>query len=206
MGFQELEHFAVDNLGLVPSPQLDDLLSIQIQGVSVVDLTGIRDSLSLSEILAALDSQELVVSVSLTRCAIDRMPVLACSLGLKEIDDDQDLIPPLRNYDGDALRFINCPSLGDDVLDAMSAACLYLDGTACAPNVEQLYIRSCPNFTIRSLKRLVSARLEPPANAILTTESIGTLEIVGDVPRLSREDFSWFCERVPNFYHHRIVP
>jgi hypothetical protein len=43
----------------------------------------------------------------------------------------------------------------------MSAACLDLDGTACAPNVEFLYIRNCPNFTIPSLRRFVSARLEP---------------------------------------------
>jgi hypothetical protein len=64
-GLLELGEFGVGNLGLVPSPQPDDLLAIEIQ-LFFVHMTGIRDSLCLSEILGPLDWED--VTVSLTRC------------------------------------------------------------------------------------------------------------------------------------------
>jgi hypothetical protein len=106
-------------------------------------------------------------------------------LELVRIDNDsQDFISFLDCWSGGVLSFISCPGFNDNVLDEMASPSED-GGFQCAPELINLTIIDCPDFSVAALKRLVSAR-----DGLVQWLTIG-----GHAPYFSLEDKAWFNMR-----------
>ncbi|TFK32258.1 hypothetical protein BDQ12DRAFT_692723 [Crucibulum laeve] len=157
-------------------------------------------------------------SMFLTRCIIDCVHLPDCwSVTLDDINPHP--YDPMEHFDyagafdasfstwgGGSLDFVNSSSFSDSFLLMISSPLHGLPGSFGCPNVQEIHIVDCMNFTVGALKNMVAARnealgdrqadVEDDANAPVIVE----LNVTGRGPPLSAEDAEWFKVKVALFH------
>jgi hypothetical protein len=118
-------------------------------------------------------------------------------LTLRDIDEDQDLVPILHSWEGRILRVINCPSFNDAVFDMMNAY-VEEDGIrtyAHANYASKLYIQDCLNFSAAALMRFITNRSGDHL----------VVRISGRAPDIGDDDLTWLSESLDDFLYEPVA-
>jgi hypothetical protein len=158
----------------LPASTVPDLISLELEDI--------HDSQSLAEIFDVLTNASKITVTHSATGYIARFH--RGNLTLEDFDEDQDLVPLLRCWQGFHLTVKRCPGFNDAVLRMMTPR---EDGTHnCAQDMVKLVIVSSPNYSVAALKQLVSAKLNGRA--------IESLRVSRDGPVISFEDYWWLSE------------
>ncbi|KAF9456182.1 hypothetical protein BDZ94DRAFT_436756 [Collybia nuda] len=138
----------------------------------------------------------------ITRCSV-RVPFLtlhSAHLTLEQVMHDRYFFGRiLEEWNGTTLEVINLMAFNDDAIRT-----LLKNTTPEGPHTRQcrnFIIKDCPNFTVATLKRLITSR---NAAFLQSTPSSGvaprcTLHVSGHGPTLSTEDGDWFFKNLDSF-------
>jgi hypothetical protein len=198
---------------------LDDVFDFEHCGPDTIAFKNIHNTHCVTPIMEFF---RLPWDVHVTRCHLD--PRYNCednlSMSLKEIDIGEDLVGFLADCVAEKLVINGCPGFDDEVLIAMMTpksppvSQRVPVSCRCAPYVQDLSIRNCPNFSHSALKQLVETRSfysnwgeeYPIAKNYSRTPSspMRALQLSGRVPHVSSEDREWFEGRLSEFSYDPV--
>ena len=149
---------------------------------------------------------------TIRRCSIDTFYNFS-SLHLSLYEIDQDFGEFLSEWDGRYLYLKQCPGFDDNVLARMGEA--PLGGYLGAPNMDNLSISDCLNFSVGALREMVDARCR-----MATTYEDGDdwnddpstpcrmkgLAVNCCGPLISSQDSAWFQANLDYFQWHTTLP
>ncbi|KAF9453391.1 hypothetical protein P691DRAFT_781376 [Macrolepiota fuliginosa MF-IS2] len=157
-----------------------------------------------------------------------------CDLMLEEVNDLKGVRSPVKEWIGNRLVFTGCNGFDDEFLRMLrsSGSVLFLPPAFCGgahlnaasalgstatvvppssfafncPNLQEIYLNDCMNYSIAELKRVIAARnagLVPRGRRAMESDGppcILELYVTGIGPELSPGDRQWFEQRLPIFY------
>ncbi|KAH7922338.1 hypothetical protein BV22DRAFT_1174057 [Leucogyrophana mollusca] len=168
------------------------------------------ESLSLEDLFSSISNDP--EEIEITRCAIDSLTSLPNSyvLLLNDIVASENIWRPLAAWAGQILIIESYPSFDDHLLGRMASGGTTGDEFMC-PQLAELKILRCPNFSVTALKHLVQNRREMAArtnpwnyDADIDTmdfdiaSPLTALRVFGGPP-LSAEDKEWFQRNLLSF-------
>ncbi|KAF9011746.1 hypothetical protein BDQ17DRAFT_785699 [Cyathus striatus] len=127
------------------------------------------------------------------------------SVALENLDFDAFSPHPFVAWRGGTLDIINCSDFTDKFLKLISSPTFFNWGEFGCPNLQELHIVDCPNFTVEALKTMIANRNESLGDHQAVVEDddnppvIIELHVIGRGPALSMEDRLWFQKKVALF-------
>ena len=137
------------------------------------------------------------IITSCSACSTDTSGTISSSnLTLEEITAGPDLTKFLGDWHGHILSLQNCPGFNDSVLRMCEVA---------APNMSELRISDCPNFSVGALREMLDRRSKLAAYSdnqwdLPPFSPITVLTVEGCGPLISSEDLKWFQGHLSYFY------
>jgi hypothetical protein len=143
-------------------------------------------------------------SLALINCQLNHGgSVLSYRLVFQEIDSTEDLRQCLTTWEGSYLFVASSASFNDEILEALTALRVSENRFNIVPELDELILRDCDNFSIPALRQFVEARIEQAENfpdEILEWDLVlTTVEVSGRAPPISTTDIDWFRVKLKNF-------
>ncbi|KAF8060660.1 hypothetical protein FPV67DRAFT_301938 [Lyophyllum atratum] len=169
-----------------------------------VDLTELiledLDAVTLDPILTLIPMPQ---TIFITRCSffVTTDPPDCDFLTLVDIGVDQPIAQVLSTWNGHTVTFEDCPAFDDVFLGMMGGEERPDDEEFGCPNVQDLTISNCPNFSPSLLRKMMEARMVP--DDYCAHPMILALKVQGLKPPLSSEDEEWFKSNIDDFVWDR---
>ncbi|RDB26517.1 hypothetical protein Hypma_005668 [Hypsizygus marmoreus] len=166
---------------------LNDHFILSVSDLALKDLSN-----GFFTVFTAVVGFDSLYEAFIENCALGSADVPPCDrLVLSKIDASESLWPFLMGWGGSALDVRDCPSLDDTVLQGLRMEI----GDA------HLFLRDCPNFTVKGLKKLVRNMNRRVTAANLDSHAFEILSVDGTRPEVppSIQELEWFDKYVDIF-------
>ncbi|KAH7920051.1 hypothetical protein BV22DRAFT_828332 [Leucogyrophana mollusca] len=182
--------------------------SFAVESLSLEDIRGDDDDLP--QLFSYVNNYP--EQIEITRCAIDSPAYLPNSyvLRLNDTGASENLWRPLATWTGQLLTIQSCASFDDHLLGRMASGGTTGNEFMC-PQLLELNIIRCPNFSVTALKHLVQTRREMAARTDSWDNDTDIIAMNFDIvspltalrvsggPPLSAEDEEWFQRNILSF-------
>jgi hypothetical protein len=189
-----IESLSIINVILTPSPTPLPTTSSG-RTLCELDFFGIQTFETMAGIIGGLGQPDICFTFNRSNIGDFRIPIGGESSGLSliHIDEDQNMIPLLRCWQGSYVKIFSCDGFDDAVLLDMMASDDAENGCA-AGKMKILDIFNSYNFSGALLRRLVHARRH-------VGRELACICITGFAPEISSEDQQWLFQNLDRFHY-----